>query len=253
LRQCGSRASILPPTTLFNEGWMLRLILDWYGRNRSYGGMLVLENDATWYSEGLLASRFFATRRGDPRAEGWTHADAVIGHFHLGSDSRGDIDLDSDAAQFTVIEAKMASPLSSGTKNAPGFHQAARSVACMAHLLDKAGRHPEEMARLEFLVLAPRSRIAENVFADQLSQSGIEQAIRQRAAVFVDSHTAWLRDWLAPFLPRCAIRAVAWEDLVADVKLHDQTFGADLARFYDKCLQFNLRRSYLGSVDANAN
>ena len=34
LGRCGSAGSVLPPTELFNEGWMLRLVLDWFDRNR---------------------------------------------------------------------------------------------------------------------------------------------------------------------------------------------------------------------------
>jgi hypothetical protein len=33
LRECASAETHLPPSTLYNEGWMLRLILDWCAEN----------------------------------------------------------------------------------------------------------------------------------------------------------------------------------------------------------------------------
>src|SRR2546425_6409929 len=80
LARCDSDASVLPPTTLYNEGWMLRLVLDWFDQNRGLGHELAFLPGARWYSEALLASRFLPERRGDNRAESFTHADGVIGH-----------------------------------------------------------------------------------------------------------------------------------------------------------------------------
>jgi hypothetical protein len=34
LGRCGSEGSVLPPTELYNEGWLFRLIIDWFERNR---------------------------------------------------------------------------------------------------------------------------------------------------------------------------------------------------------------------------
>jgi hypothetical protein len=35
LLRCGTETAVLPPTELYNEGWLLRLTLDWFERNRS--------------------------------------------------------------------------------------------------------------------------------------------------------------------------------------------------------------------------
>ena len=34
LSRCGTETSVLPPTALYNEGWLLRLVLDWLDRHR---------------------------------------------------------------------------------------------------------------------------------------------------------------------------------------------------------------------------
>ena len=48
-----------------------------------------------------------------------------------------------DATQLMVIKAKIFSPLSGGTRNAPGFDQAARNVACITRLLARANRNEQ--------------------------------------------------------------------------------------------------------------
>ncbi len=68
-----------PATDLFNEGWMLRLVIDWFSRNRSIDFDLKFSDTATWYSEALLPSAFLPRYRGDKLAESWTHADGVMG------------------------------------------------------------------------------------------------------------------------------------------------------------------------------
>src|SRR5437870_3848792 len=115
LGSCGKSGAVLPPTALFNEGWMLRLILDWTAQHRSSIPALRFDTGSIWYSEALLPSRFRPRKRGDIAGEGFTHADGVIGHFRLLPGGRGDIELVSPARQLMVIEAKMASGLSLGT------------------------------------------------------------------------------------------------------------------------------------------
>lgn len=69
LRRCDGPQSVLPPTQLFNEGWMLRLALDWLAKSGTQGHALTLERDARWYSEALLPSQFLPRFRGDDLAE----------------------------------------------------------------------------------------------------------------------------------------------------------------------------------------
>src|SRR3954452_12700286 len=130
LEACGEGHSIMPPTELYNEGWLLRLVLDWFWQHRDEQKSIIFAPGAIWYSEALLPSRFFKAAK----KEGYTHADAVIGEIDIRK-PRGDARLRAGATQFWVIEAKMGSPLSGGVKHAPTFNQAARNVACMLHML----------------------------------------------------------------------------------------------------------------------
>lgn len=157
LARCGSSASVLPPTELYNEGWLLRLVLDWFDRNRTLSHQLSFLPGARWYSEALLPSRFLPQRRSDERAESFTHADGVVGHFSIAPGERGEARLLPQPRQFVVAEAKLGSALSAGTKHAPEYDQAARNVACMAHMLE--GVDLTTIEHLGFYVIAPDHQI----------------------------------------------------------------------------------------------
>jgi hypothetical protein len=127
-----NESSCFPPTEIFNEGWMLRLLLYAVQTLGINSTPLAFEDGARWYSEALLGSSFGRQHRADPLAEGVTNADGVIGHFDFRPATKAGLRLRPGAKQFVVVEAKMFSKLSTGTKNARTYNQAARNVACMA-------------------------------------------------------------------------------------------------------------------------
>ena len=65
-----------------------------------------------------------------------------------------------------------------GVKYAPSFNQAARNVACMAHLVGNS--KPFGGIDLAFFVLAPQQRIDEGYLLTALDKSGLKRAIRDR-------------------------------------------------------------------------
>ncbi len=191
-----------------------------------------------WYSEALLPSAFLRQSRRDSRAESWTHADGVIGHFNIGNGAKGNLTLHPDANHFVVLEAKMFSKLSSGVKNAPHFDQAARSVACIAEILKRAKRHPDHFASLGFYVVAPASQISCGVFADQLTKASVQSAIKGRIEGYLGEKDEWFSEWLLPVLEKLDIRAICWEDLIDYAVNHDAD-GIQLKEFYKRCLEYN--------------
>lgn len=142
LERCDGPGNNFQPTDLYNEGWMLRLVLDWFSLNPGIDHGLAFTTTDKWYSEALLPSAFLARVRGDKLAESWTHADGVIGDFVIGSDCRGDLSLADGASRFLVTEAKMFSKLSSGVTNARYFNQASRNIACIAETIFRANILP---------------------------------------------------------------------------------------------------------------
>ena len=238
LGRCAGPETVLPPTALFNEGWMLRLVLDWASRHPREFRELQFDEGSRWYSEALLPSRFKPRKRGDSSAEGFTHADGVIGHFRVRS-GRGDIDLVPGARQLTVVEAKMASGLSPGTKRAPDFNQAARNVACIAHLISEHRHHDAQPVSASFVLLAPDARIAEGVFRAAMDKDAIVAAVRRRAADFDAAASDWCTTCFDPFAERCAIHALSWEGALVVIRTIDPDSADDLADFYSNCLKYN--------------
>jgi hypothetical protein len=241
LGRCGTDGSVLPPTELFNEGWMLRLVLDWLDQNRQVEHPLSFRAGARWYSEALLPSRFLPKTRDDSRAESFTHADGIIGHFGVASGARGDATLLPDAKQFVVTEAKLGSGLSAGTKNAPAYDQAARNVACMAHVLDKNGIDPSTVDRLAFYVVAPDAQIKSGIFADLVTKESIQRKVGERIRSYEGAHDAWFKSTFLPTLERIELGILSWEAVLAALPKAKET--ELMSGFYERCLRFNPLRA----------
>jgi hypothetical protein len=251
LSAVGTEQGRLPPTTLYNEGWMLALVLDWFSRRAPSAHPLAFEAGARWYCEGLLRSPFLARHRGDELAEQWTHADGVIGHTHL-MPGRGDLRLDPDATQLVVVEAKMCSPLSGGVRRASFYDQAARTVACMAEVCATSAA-PFSLSRVGFVVLAPEAQIKRKVFGTLVTRESVAEKVRERVAQYGqppygdpagESFAAkqrWLEASFEPFLSRTDVSLLSWESVIETVAADEPEVGVELSDFYRRCLTFNCR------------
>ena len=228
-----------PPTLIYSEGWMLRLVLQWFSGREAPGHPLAFHPGATWFSEALLPSPFRSRHRGDRRAEARTHADGILGHFTIGSAAKADARLLPKAEQFVVTEAKIHSPLSGGIRNAPTYDQAARNVACIAELLSKVNRRPNELRMLAFYVIAPQQHITEGAISAKLQKPSIEEAVRLRAQAFSPELDPWLVEWFLPALESMTIMPLSWEALIQDIESQDKATGQGLRTFYEKCLKYN--------------
>ncbi len=244
LESCSTSDAAIPPTDLYNEGWMLRLVLDWLHRNRdqSVHTAIPFPTDARWYSEALLPSAFLPRERGDKLAESYTHADGVIGQFTIGAGAKGNLSLESEESNarcFVVVEAKMFSKLSPGVTNASFYNQAARNVACMAYVLSDAKTRPENIGTLGFYVVAPEARIKEPAFSPYMTREHIEKTVKLRVDGYEGERDEWFKDCFLPALERIDIDTIAWEDIVSEIAGQDATYGAALLEFYRECLRFN--------------
>ncbi len=242
LEECEAGAPAFPPTTLFGEGWLLRVVVDWFAEQGGDRYPLSPLVGARWFSEAWLPSAFQARFRGDGLAESRTHADGVIGHFAIGDPGSSGLALAPDARQFVLLEAKLNNRLSTGVKNAPDFDQAARTVACMAEVLRRADREPGTLDDLSFLILAPRSRIDDGVFARDTDPDAIRRKARRRVEAYEGHRDPWHRDWFEPTLARVDIRCLAWEEVIETIAFLDPEAGQLIDSFYGKCLHFNRPR-----------
>lgn len=239
LERCSTRGTTFPPTIIYNEGWMLRIVLDWFQQNSSSNHELDVPGNGRWYSEALLPSTFLPRYRGDKFAESWTHADGVIGHFTIGDSGKGDLSLNTDAKHFVVIEAKMFSKLSPGVTHAKYYNQAARNVACIAEVLRRADRKPANIERLGFYVVAPLTQIDGAVFSLYMSAKSIQNTVGRRITEYDEPKDEWLHDWFMPTLNRLEIGTISWECIVSFIEAEDAAMGESVKEFYDLCLKYN--------------
>jgi hypothetical protein len=239
LEACEAGTAAFPPTELFNEDWLLRIVLDWFARHAGDRYPLSPMPGARWFSQAWLPSAFLTRYRGDRLAEARTHADGVLGHFVIGDPGTAALTLVPQARQFIVLEAKLFARLSAGVRNAPYYDQAARSVACIAETLRRVDRRPEEMDELAFIVLAPQARLDDGIFEWDLALDAIRRKVRRRVEDYAGERDAWFREWFEPTWRRLEVRAVSWEDLIDVVAFHSLPDGHIIDSFYGQCLRFN--------------
>jgi hypothetical protein len=179
------------PTEIFNESWLIKLVLHQASTINSQDSLISFQPNSTWFSESLLPTAFKVRYRGDKLSESRTNADGVIGQISIGEKHKADLELIHKTTQFSVVEAKIGSPLSAGVSNAKYFDQAARNVACMAEVLNQAGINPLSLERLSFIVIAPQYSIDKGTFAEELERKSIRLKVKKRVAAYKGDLDNW--------------------------------------------------------------
>lgn len=149
-------------TEVYNEGWMLRLVVAKLcdTPEKVLRALADAKENAAirdiarlgcrgWCSEGELYPTF--------EGEGKTKADGLVGDIRLreiGAERTAKWGFECDVGEFRVLEAKMKSPLSAGTKNLSHYDQAARYVGCIAMM---EARQPDDV-KGGLIVLGPKSK-----------------------------------------------------------------------------------------------
>lgn len=226
-------------TEIYNESWLLKAILHQTSKLGPSEFPLAFAPKATWFSEAYLPTAFKARYHGDPLAEARTHADGTIGHFTIGRNAKSDLQLESGTRQFTVVEAKMKSPLSSGSTNAPGYDQAARTVACMAEALLQTSLQAVNLEKLSYVVLAPAEAIEAGTFSSQMTSRSIREKVHIRVAAYEGGLDGWYEGWFLPLIDIIDIYTLSWEAVLDWVWESDQAAARALQAFYERCLEFN--------------
>jgi hypothetical protein len=205
LESAGTSDSPILPTLLYEEGWLLRLVL-----SIAAEGVDCLPfrfaAESRWFSEPRLYSAFLPRFQGDPVAETHSHADGAVGHISVGLDSRSGLTLSACGSQFAIIEAKINSPLSAGTTRAKYFDQAARNVACMAETIRRCGQPLDRWESVGFYVFAPQCTIHIGTFACAMTKESIRNKIERRIAEYPAEEQpvrmTFLSEWVSPLLDR---------------------------------------------------
>lgn len=227
--------TIMTPTILYNEGWLLRIILDWFSFQKNIEHILAFNEESRWYSEALLPTPFKARYRGDRNAEAYTHADGIIGNFEIGYYGKTDIKLDKFASQFVVIEAKMFSRISKRIKNFEDYDQVTRTLACMAEII----RRDDVL-----LLIAPHDQIKKNYFTEYIKKENIKLKVLKRIKNYKDKKEIfkkerWFNNKFLPFLEIVNIEILSWESILEFIKTIDKDKFKFIDEFYDNCIRFN--------------
>ena len=247
LETCGKQDSVLPATELYSEGWILRLVLDWFAKHRDNNDHpLSFGPSSRWFSEALIPPPFLPTYRGDPLSEAWTHADGVIGNFNIGAGGKCELTLRQDTKHFVVTEAKMFSKLSAGITHDPNYDQAARNVACIAELLERHDLPANCFSKLGFYVLAPKEQIEmKPSFKSKTKKESIRKKVEQRVQSYINRNEdyekkqKWFVGFFLPMLEIIDIQCLSWEEIIDYIKSKDSAEGEELSKFYHNCLKYN--------------
>lgn len=240
LDSCAEPTPHFPPTLLYNEGWVLRLVLHWFSKNSVIEHPLAFPSDCFWFSEALLPSPFLPRYRGDPLSESRTHADGVIGQVIIGKQGKADLEIQPKANHFVVCEAKLSSKLSKDVKHAPFYDQASRNVACMAEVIHRQNASQSQFCELGFYVLSPKVQIDAGIFTRELEKTNIFEMVTKRTRQYNGERDEWFAECFVPFLQKITIRAIAWEEILSVVCNRDPEHGSALVDFYQHCLRYNL-------------
>jgi hypothetical protein len=227
------------PTEIYNENWLVKIIMHQAAYIDDPGFPLGFLPGSTWFSEGLLPTPFKPRFRGDPLGESRTHADSVIGHFRIGEKGKADLELSRDAQQFSVVEAKINTPLSSGITHARYYDQVARNVACMAEVVAIADVDPASLSRLDFIVLAPQDSISKGTFSKEMTKISIMDKVRRRTDAYEGYMYGWFTKHFTPTLDMLHLHSLSWESVITWISDGIPIVADDLRKYYALCLEYN--------------
>ena len=242
---CGDDGTPIARSEVYNETWLLRMVLSCIHDYRgSFNGCkekirdtLLRIKDAVcvrWISEGGLQPTL--------KKEGTTWTDAIVGSVRIYDDIDNEIDSETKRGILlncndkrvgvVVIEAKVGSKLSEGTRNYPDYNQAARNIACLAKLVM---HEPEDFIRkCAFIVFGPRDAIK-----SWKGQDWNQQLLTHAFNVIKDKHrNGETREYIkdkglfinaAEMIAKTSM-VVSWDDIVEGID------NAELSAFYNTVL-----------------
>jgi len=225
------------PTEIYNENWLLKIVLQQLSTVETGDYPLGFLPESSWFSEGLLPTAFQARYRGDPRAESRTSADGVVGHIRVGVKAKADLELEPDASQFSVVEAKLRSPLAKGVAKAPYFDQAARNTACMAEVLKRGNIQPGQLTKLDFIVLAPAYSIKKGTFQKQMQHESICEKVQRRIAAYEGDMDSWYSQSFEPLMKVLHLHILSWEEVIGFIGSKKPGVRKSLDDYYERCLE----------------
>jgi hypothetical protein len=223
------------PTQIYNEGWLVRALTHFSIKHGITLKGLAFGSITNWTSEGLIGSPFVGKKA--PH-EGYTHADIALGDFSVDYETGGEITVDETPDQFGIIEAKLGSPLSKGTKYADYYDQAARNAACIAY---QTFQYPE--CKSFFIVTAPKNQKHFRKIQELNSVESIITKVERRFEEFRSVRGTYnSRNDILSAIERISLDVISYEDWIEHFDQFKEIQQLLLA-FYQNTLKYNLKLS----------
>ena len=256
------KRGIFTPTLIYNEGWMMRIIIDQYKRNeyksnlqyiKLFEGSNIKNANPRIFSEAQLLPQFY----GEPKNETHTSVDGIMGDFNFRTGTRSGIEMKEVVNKLVVIEAKMASGLDEGITNTgkKDYNQAARTVACMINeIINANGNININNLKMNYVVWYPEGnkKIKRQLRDNYLTQEHMVNTIQKRITDYDDEHMKkhgkngvsedFIKNW-ENILNKIEIDSNTWEEILDDMESNkrDRYYGdlCQVKEFYSNCLVYN--------------
>jgi len=221
------------PTEIYNEGWMTRLFVYFSIQDKLTIKNIDFSEIKNWCSEAVISSPFQPRMRGDKLGEGFTHADMTIGDFKVDFNTSGEIILDKSAEKFGIIEAKMGSNLSQGTKNAPNYNQASRNLACIAEKTLESNS-----CKTFFGIVAPKTQLKLHKLDEQIDKEFMLLQITKRFEMYPEEFRLKKRmNEILEKAKKTEVWVMSYEEWL-DSFTKNETIK-ELSDFYEKAKKWN--------------
>ena len=241
------------PTEFYNEGWLLKVLAYAITDFGKTDHPLYVNDKEQFFSEGLLRSPFLTNGTKNPFAESHTHADGAIGNFSIGNAKHKGL-LELTGNKLFVFEAKINSGFSTRVTNAPFYNQAARYVACIAEIINKADKLEtlNELTIGFYLVVPEEQYKRKNKknedkmnFKEFLNEKHILEMVKRRVDQYEDEldyneREEWLETKFNPVLKKLAInnlKPLFYEDIIKDLRGYE--YYDEIDDFYKLCIEYN--------------
>ena len=240
LEACEAGTAAFPPAELYNEDWLLRIILDWFARHGGDRYPLSPRPGARWFSQAWLPSAFLSRYRGDRLAEARTHADGVLGHFAIG---------DPGTAALSLVARCPSARRRRGQAVRPAVGRGPQRTLLRPGGAERRvhGRDPPSRRQAtprrwrSSRSSSSRRRPGSTTGSSSGTWPRTPSAARSAAASRTTpaSATTGSAHWFEPTWKRLEVRSLSWEDLIDAIAFHSQEDGHVIDSFYGQCLRFN--------------
>ncbi len=236
----GRPECVFSETEIFNEGWLLRGVLNSLRdiKDNSSFDFLPFPVDSKLYSEGQLYTPFQKRYRSDKiSVETNTPIDGIVGHFEL-DDTKSGIKINENFQYLSIFEAKMYSKLYERSKYATDYSQVTRIASCMIYQILKIKEIENKNIFLIIIYPEDNNNINPSRYTNQFIKNQITNRIDNYKKGFTtkEPQNNWREfelNW-ANIIDLINIEFITWERILEEIKTN-----TSICKFYELCKKFN--------------